>query len=231
MSAARLPLRKQLAWYVHSFKALKQQRHKEMLPLLEDHVPKDGIIIDVGASEGQFTKLFAQIVPQGHVYAFEPGSYARSIVSKVIVTKQLKNVSLFPVGLSDRDAIETLSGNSGGGCPVMNTGKTDEEKITLTTLDRFASLHNIQKLDLIRAATGGREMSFLHGAEQTIRKFKPALLIESHGSTATEMWDFLKALNYRIDRLEDVGKSPTSLSAPLNGGFIWCVAEDSRKNP
>ena len=43
---------------------------------------------------GQFTKLFAKLVPQGHVYAFEPAIYTRNILEKVVKAHNLDNVSI-----------------------------------------------------------------------------------------------------------------------------------------
>lgn len=220
MSAAHIPLYKRLAKHVHALKALACPPHTEILPLLEQYVPMDGIIIDAGAGTGQFIRLFAQAAPQGHVYTFEPHRKACSALSRVIAAKKLQNVSLFPMGLSDKPSEETLAmltGTSGGGCPVMKgPGAAEKEKIVLTTLDLFASRHNLKRVDFIRSGAGGHELQFLHGAAQTIKNFKPALLLESQGGTAAEMRDFLTPLNYRIEN--DAA------------GHIWCVPEERRKS-
>ncbi len=206
-------------WYKQALKALARPPDDKILPLLEQYVPMHGAIIDVGADTGQFIRLFAQTVPQGHVYTFEPRRKPCAALSKVIVSNKLHNVSLFPMGLSDKPSEETLamlSGNAGGGCPVMKgLGAAEKEKIVLTTLDLFAFKHNLKRIDFIRSGTGGHEIQFLHGAAQTINKFKPVLLLESQSSTAAEMRDFLKALNYRIEN--DAA------------GNLWCMAEERRK--
>ena len=235
-----LPFLQRVGRYVHLFSALTGKHYAEIKPLLEKHVPKDGVIIDVGAHAGHFTKLFSQVVPQGHVYAFEPGSYVRSIISSVISFKKLKNVSLFPMGLGDKpsgEAPHSLSGVSGGGCPVMGCGGTaNDERITLTTLDQFTFRHNLKRVDFIRADIGGQEMRFLLGGHHVIEKFRPVLFLEINeaslqraGNTADEVWHFLKALNYRIDKIEGDGRVLTPLSAPIAQGDIWCVAEERRK--
>ena len=237
MSPARLPFHQRLTWGVHLFGALTRQRHTEMLPLLEQHVPKDGVIIDASAHKGQFAKLFAQVVPQGHVYAFEPRSYARSIISRVIAVKKLANVSLFPVGLGNSPSRTPTNDSGRGSCPVMNGGgKSDEEKIPLTTLDQFSFRHNLQRVDFIKADIEGREMSFLLGAHHVIEKFRPILFLEiskaplQHtGDTAENVWNFLKALNYSISRIEDNGQTLNAIDVPITKGKIWCVAEERRK--
>lgn len=213
MSAAHIPLHKRLAKYVDALKALACPPLTEILPLLEQYVPLDGIIIDVSAGTEQFIRLFAQAVPQGHVYAFEPRRKACIALSRIIASKKLHNVSLFPMGLSDKDSTETPV-NISGGCPVMNA-RPDAEKIILTTLDLFAFRHSLKRVDFIRCGASGHALQFLHGAAQTIKKFKPALLLETQAGTSAEMRDFLTSLNYRIEN--DAA------------GHLWCVAEECRK--
>ncbi len=83
---SQLSLHGKITYYVaHLFKALTKQHHQEYIPLLKSVISDDSIIIDVGAHAGQFTKLFSTIVPNGRVYAFEPGSYTSSILNKVIL--------------------------------------------------------------------------------------------------------------------------------------------------
>jgi len=73
------------------FSFFKKQNDAAILPLVEQHVPKDAVIIDADAGAGTFTKLFAGAVPHGHVYAFEPGKALRSILAKVIAVRNLRN--------------------------------------------------------------------------------------------------------------------------------------------
>jgi hypothetical protein len=109
-------------------------------------VPRDGVII---AATGRHIALFAEAVPQGHVYVFEPRSYARAIAAK------LKNVSLFPMKLAD------TAGSSG--CPVF-------KKVTFTTLDLFAEKHGLKRIDFIKG-----EKSVMDGAEVSIARFRPVV--------------------------------------------------------
>ncbi|MCE9507519.1 MAG: FkbM family methyltransferase [Alphaproteobacteria bacterium] len=230
-----------LTYCAHMFKALTRQHHLELLPLLKKHIPENGVIIDVGAHAGQYTKLFARVVPQGHVYSFEPGSYARSIVSKVIALRNLKNVSLFPVGLSDQPTEETLhvpikrSGSVGFGLSHIGQVPKDaarperEEKIVLTTLDQVAAELGLTRVDFIKADIEGWEMRFLLGARQTISKFRPIIFLEINdeflkraNNSAREIWDFLKAMDYRISRLEKDGATLIPLDAPVTRGDVWC---------
>jgi len=76
----RLIPRQRASWLAHVFKAATQQHHRELRALFAPHIPTDGVIVDVGAHAGQFSKLFAAMAPRGHVFAFEPSAYARSVM-------------------------------------------------------------------------------------------------------------------------------------------------------
>lgn len=228
------------AWGAELVRALSQS-HTRFASLLHKHVPNDGVIIDAVAHTGHFTKLFSQVVPQGHVYAFEPMRHPRSIISKVITLKKLRNVSLFPIGLSDVTMKKVLhsgaqiSGPRGstGGCPVIHGGKSGDETVNFTTLDQFAFQRSLKRIDLLKVGIEGLEMNFLLGAHHVIERFRPAIFVEVHddllhreGHTAEEVWSFLKALHYKVWKVENDGATLTPLSGPLSDGAIWCVADD-----
>src|SRR5580692_2177234 len=104
----RLTPRQRASWLAHLFKASTQQHHGDLQAMFAPHVPSDGVILDVGAHAGQFSKLFARMAPAGHVYAFEPSAYARSIMVPALRFNRIKNVTLTPLGLSDSVGCLTL---------------------------------------------------------------------------------------------------------------------------
>ena len=70
-----------------------------LVPRIARLVPAAAIVFDVGAHAGQYTNLFARAAAQGRVYAFEPGSYARSILRTVVWLHGLANVAVLPMAL------------------------------------------------------------------------------------------------------------------------------------
>src|ERR1700723_2776612 len=82
------------SFVAHLWKAVTQQHHRELLPALERCVPRDGVVLDIGAHAGQFTKLFAGLAADGRVYAIEPGSYARGILRAAIWARGFDNVAI-----------------------------------------------------------------------------------------------------------------------------------------
>src|SRR5271154_3722796 len=72
-------------------------------------VPRTGVGFDVGAHAGQYTKLFAHAASAGRVFAFEPGSYARTILRIVVWLHGLANVAVIPMALGGVCGVATLS--------------------------------------------------------------------------------------------------------------------------
>lgn len=205
--------RQRLTWVAHLFKAVAYQYHKPLAARLQALIPSQAVIVDVGAHSGQHTKLFARMAPGGHVYAFEPGAYARSILKVAIGARRFSNVSILDVGLSDRPATETLHmplkrrGTVGFGLSHLGaetSGRaTITEEIRLTTLDAFSREQNLQRLDFIKVDIEGWEAHFLRGAREAIARFRPSLLLEvveptlkRAGSTAVEVFNELLPLGY-----------------------------------
>jgi len=207
-------LRARATWCAHLFKAVVKQHHMDARPLLSQYIPLDAVVFDVGAHAGQFTKLFAAMAPQGHVYAFEPGAYARSILDKVHRLKRLKNVTVIPQGLSDEEKTATLripfkkSGSLGFGLGSLGAEadgrKHHEDTVSLTTIDAFCDRAHLERLDFIKADIEGWEMNMLSGGRKTIERFKPAVMLELNEgalkracTSPAELRAFLVTLGYQ----------------------------------
>lgn len=239
---SQLSLHGKITYYVsHLFKALTRQHHQEYLPLLKPIINDDSIIIDIGAHAGQFTKLFSKIVPKGRVYAFEPGTYAYSILSKVITLHRLKNVTHINKGLGGSIKQERLimpvkkSGSLGFGLSHLGDKNADlkntiKETIDIITLDAFANSENLEKINFIKADIEGWEMKMLLGAKSSIQKWHPILTLEVNRhqlaraeNTPEELWDYLFENDYEIFRLSYDGKTMLQTipaPEPFDGNII-----------
>lgn len=225
MSEASLNLRQKLTRVAHRWKAVTRQHHRELLPILAPLIAPDAIIIDVGAHAGQFTKLFAGLARDGHVYAFEPGSYARSILLPVLRTRRLSNVTLLPLGLSDSAGEAVLStpvkasGSLGFGVATLGhsgDGRAQKrETVRLVTLDSFVAEHAVPRLDFIKIDVEGWEGAVIRGAAHTLARLRPALMLElvqmhlaRAGDDAASLFATLSALGYRAARIEGDAAHP-----------------------
>lgn len=241
LSRHDLNFKQKLTYTAHLFKALTRQRFLELKPMLQQHIREDSIVVDVGAHAGEFTKLFSTLAPQGRIYSFEPGSYARSILTRVVSVRGLRNVSIQPVGLGDKASSEILhmplkqSGSIGFGLSHLGNDKnvdgreTVEEKINLVTLDDFVAQNGLTRLDFIKIDVEGWELRALEGGAKTIEKFHPVLMLEMvdkflqrAGDSSRKLWDFLKSQGYDIYRYDENGRTDF-LEAPVEMGDVICI--------
>jgi FkbM family methyltransferase len=231
-------LRARLSWCAHLWKAATQQHHRAYAPLFRRFVSRDAVVCDVGAHAGQFAKLLAGIARDGNVYAFEPGGYALSILRRVVALHRLRNVEICPFGLSDRARTEMLhvplkrSGSMGFGLSHFGAEARENvsEPVTLLTLDDVARERNLARLDFIKADIEGWEMRMLAGGAATIRRFRPALLLEVHaahlaraGDTPAGLWDFFAGLEYEAQFVVPDGRDIRLAPAPEagEGDVLW----------
>ena len=210
----KLTLRQRATWCAHLWKALIRQHHREMAPVIRPHVPLDGIVLDVGAHAGHFTKLFSGMCPRGHVHAFEPGSYACSILYKMRSFRRLSNVTIHPIALGDAAGTAALvvplkqSGSVGFGLSFIGDSAatvrpTKRETVPVRRLDDVVEEHAISRVDFIKVDIEGSELRMLVGANRTLRRFRPPLLLEvsedylvRRGDSSEKLTTYLKGLDY-----------------------------------
>src|SRR5215217_112876 len=209
-----LTFRQRADWLAHVLKAGFQQHHQHLKPLFAPYVPADGVVIDIGAHAGQFSRLFAGMAPRGQVWSFEPSAYARSVMTTASRIRRMDNITLMPFGLSDAGGEITLhtpikkAGGMGFGAAHLGDGDTSRptvaQTVRLTTLDVFARDKALTRVDFIKADIEGWELHALRGGEETLRRFRPVLYMEVSdaqlrraGDSAEAMFDWLEQRGYR----------------------------------
>lgn len=145
-------------------------------------------IFDIGANIGTFATWMAQAFPAGRVYCFEPQRAVFQQLAGNAALNNLYNVYTYNLGLGAEDAwisfrepdyfasydygMFTL--NRETYVPRGNNTYTVEVK----TLDNFMSCHQIDRVDLLKIDVEGMDVEVLHGARETIKKFRPVIFIE-----------------------------------------------------
>src|SRR5579872_3478853 len=228
-------------YLAHLFKAVAKQHHKPLIPLFRRMIPEDGVVLDVGAHAGQYAKIFSRLAPRGQVYAFEPGSYARSILRVALALNRCRNVAVVPLALGAREGTEILTlpvkrpGSYGFGLahfgPETRFATVERETVAVSTIDRMTELLGLTRLDFIKADIEGWELQLVRGGEQTIRRFRPAMLLELNAQALARAGDDLETafaaingLGYRPSVIDVTGAS-TPVAAPRTGDIWWLPAE------
>jgi FkbM family methyltransferase len=230
------------SFIAHLWKATTQQHHRGLASTIARLVPPDGIVFDIGAHAGQYTKLFARAARHGQVYAFEPASYARSILHPVVWFHGLSNVAVIPVALGSEPGLDTLtipvkdSGSFGFGLshlgrPSARWHAVATEVVALATIDGVVNSLGLDRLDLVKADVEGWELRLLKGGETTLKRLRPRLLLELNGAALARAGDglgeafaFLAAHGYRAFR-HDPQTDLVPITSPTDGDF-WFIPAD-----
>jgi FkbM family methyltransferase len=139
-------------------------------------------ILDVGANFGYYSVILSRMVgDKGMICAFEPSRRFRERLEDHVARNHLRNVVIGPFGLSDRQQRLELFG--GGSSATLQwhddaVAPSTSEWIELRALDEIWSDMGLDRVDFVKIDIDGAEPFFFKGAEKTIRRYRPAMLVE-----------------------------------------------------
>lgn len=154
---------------------LEQYRYKNICK-----TEKGDYVIDGGACCGDSALYFADLVGEaGKVFSFEfiPSNIELFNKNMQLNPKHKKRIDLIkrPLGINSTDILYGID-NGPASTTSMNPSK-NSEKYTTICIDDLVREKNIRKIDFIKLDIEGAEVDALHGAMETIKKFKPKLAI------------------------------------------------------
>ena len=144
------------------------------------------VIFDIGANIGTFTSWLCKIFPDSKIYCFEPQRLVYQMLCGNIAINNWENCYTYNMGMSDVNDIIPMTepdyySEQDFGTISLNDPKIDHRPknfIEVITLDKFVQKFYINKIDFIKIDVEGMELSVLTGAEETLKKFRPAIFIE-----------------------------------------------------
>ena len=152
-------------------------------------------VVDVGASVGYFTCLFAHWSgPSGTVLAFEPWPSVLPYLKANVRGNRLRNVKIDRTALFDRAGRAHMSPPS----YRVTLGRSREPSAVNVRLARFDDLRvarRLRQLDAIKIDIEGAELRALVGMRRSIERWRPVLLLEVHPSFLPLYGDSLDALH------------------------------------
>ncbi len=119
------------------------------------------------------------------------------------------------------------------GRPQERWHRVAQELVAMTTIDAVAAALRLDRLDFVKADIEGWELALLRGGEQTLRRFRPVLLIE----LLTNIWRAPAIVEDAFALLGELGYTAFELdrrgrvrSRPRDGEywFIWPTTRRSR---
>ena len=169
-----------------------------------------GVAIDVGANLGEWTVPLARAVgASGRVFAYEPAPLSAKALEATLDANALCQAEVIRCAVGDHDGDASL------GVPVISSARTDSGtarigaggpghvvlSVPLSSLDSLAAERGLRRVDLIKIDVEGHEKQVLDGAEATLDRFRPTLVIETGHEAEGDreaIHDRLRGLGYRM---------------------------------
>lgn len=163
---------------------LKRGVEPEML-WLKSFLKEDAVFFDIGANVGAYIYLLEDQLKAKNIFAFEPNPDLFIRLKRIF-----PGINLSDVALSDTDGeaefkIPVLNGKAVHTRGTLQTENREDgesssriQKVKVMPLDDWCELNRIDRIDFIKIDVEGNELHTLRGAEKSIRRFRPVLMVE-----------------------------------------------------
>lgn len=156
---------------------------------------KFNTILDIGSNFGFLSLVWSKtLASKGQVYGFEPNPQTYKCFKRSVALNNLNNIKIENVAVGSNMGATDIYINNSTSNILEKTG--NKAQATLITIDQYYIKESIKKCDMIKIDVDGYELEVLIGAINTIKKFKPVLIIETNESM--EVVDFVRSLGYKI---------------------------------
>jgi len=167
------------------------------------HLREGMTVMDVGANLGLYSLLISRAVgPSGKVYAFEPVPEIFARLKEHIALNNATNVIPVPIALSDEKGTAKMF-VKGGGSSLFRHVSDEFVDVQVERLDDFVEREGIERVDAIKIDAEGAELKVIRGADKTIRRYKPILMVEiqaatlqAAGTTPEELFETIVGYGY-----------------------------------
>ncbi|HLN45958.1 MAG TPA: FkbM family methyltransferase [Candidatus Sulfotelmatobacter sp.] len=170
------------------------ERHRNVL--------STDFVVDAGAHVGVFSIKAATVASK--VISIEPSSNNFKLLNYNIKSNHIKNITTVNTALGDYDGDTVLYLQpSSGSNSIVNTSAPNSVQAVVVKIRKLDSLIKelkIERLDFLKIDVEGAELNVLNGALNTLKKYKPFVVMESHpfitGNLNSKIRSFLENLNY-----------------------------------
>jgi FkbM family methyltransferase len=189
-------------------------RYEEFeIRLLAERLPRDGVLIDIGANAGLHGVQVARAVENATVLAFEPvGRTYEALERNIAKNRVAGRVQPIHMALSDGDETLRLTTRLHVANFVVPDGvgaaSGVTEEVRARPLDDVLAERGTTHVDVIKCDVEGAELSVLRGARATLERDHPVLLLEiderwaaRYGNTGADVVALLTTLGYGYERL------------------------------
>jgi hypothetical protein len=202
---------------VDTFAVRKNREYDRLtLELIRRVVVPSAVTVDAGANEGLILAELLRVAPRGRHHAFEPiptladrlrRQFPTSIVHEIALESSLLTR---PDRESGRDVVELL--------------------VRVCRLDDV--LDPTEQVGFMKIDVEGAEIDLLRGAQETLRRSRPVVVIECHVARLGEVTDLFEAADLRVHLMDDfvggIDRSRVDVErlAVERGEFYFVAAPD-----
>ena len=191
---------------------------QDELDFLRGHQFEQGSIMDVGANLGIFTLVVNRILPGRPIVAFEPAPSTFQALQSNVSDAQAANIECHRLAISEREGVahfemlEHARANSSLSASPWSLGNRGIE-VPCTTLDRFAAIHEIASIALLKVDVEGFEAAVFRGGSTLLRERRARViyfeicprLAEAAGYRPSDAAEILARHGYSLHRISKRG--------------------------
>jgi FkbM family methyltransferase len=164
------------------------------------------VVFDIGSNIGYYVLLEKHLIGnRGRVVAIEPVPHNLELLRQNTALNALSGVTVVEAAVGDRDGVGTLYiSEMSNWHSMFRSGfcQRGAIEVPMYTVDSLVRRLELPRVDFIRMDVEGYETNVLKGMRETLREFRPLLLIELHanllgGQEIASLLKELKALSYQ----------------------------------
>ena len=179
--------------------ALERKVEPELV-WIKEFLPKNAVFMDIGANVGSFLYYLEYHLFPENMYAFEPNKTLYKRLRRLFPKVNSYNIALSNENTTAQFKIPVMNGETIHSRGTLQTDLKEEgeqktilQKVKVLTLDEWALINNIPRLDFIKIDVEGNEHLTLKGAEQTIKKYRPNMMVEiEQRHHNTPIWNIIE---------------------------------------
>lgn len=208
---------------------INPSRREPELAIIHRFLTKGDIVIDIGANGADWTYYLHQCIgAEGYIFAFEADPYYALATDIAIKLMRLKNVRLFPFGLSDIDEWVPIRVTDPRGLRFSGQSHIDKNAcknghgVRVVQLKRLDSMlqeyPQLLNTTLIKCDVEGYELFVFEGANNIIAKARPFIILEignycKQGYSAHDIYNFITKNDYTSFAM--VGENTLSITGTM----------------
>jgi FkbM family methyltransferase len=176
-------------------------------------VRRGDVVYDLGANVGFYTLLGARSAGgESPVYSFEPLPRNLEFLRKHVAMNGLRNCFVIDAAVADFDGeMRFTSSEAPTTAHLVDSG---DVAVRVVALDSLVEGGEIRPPGVMKVDVECSEVKALRGAERTIERYRPRILLATHNRELhVECVELLEGVGYRIELLAELTMAGTELIA------------------